>query len=262
MALTRRGRRRQALTRPFPSAWRDLLVNRMAHWRLLDGTERERLEQLIRIILVDKYWEAAHGFELTDEIRVTISAMACLLILELDYDYYHRVTSIIVSPTTMIHEGERRLDGGLSTDEPLPIIGLARHDGPVVIAWDAAQAHARNPHAGHNVVYHEFAHKLDMLDGSVNGTPPLESAGEYRRWVDVGDAEFRLLRQGRAGELLDPYGAVGPGEFFAVVTEVFFDRPIELELQKPQLYAMLRDFYRQDPASRERRAGGWLGLGG
>ena len=255
MAFTRRGRRREALARPFPDAWRELLVSRMAHWRLLDDRERERLEALIRIILVDKHWEPTHGFVLTDTIRVTISAMACLLILELDYDYYHRVTSIIVSPTTMTRQGERPMDGGFYTDEPQHIIGLARHDGPVLIAWDAAQAHGRNPQQGHNVVYHEFAHKLDMLGGSVDGTPPLESARDYRRWVEVGNAEYTSLRQGRAGELLDPYGAVAPAEFFAVVTEVFFDRPIELEQQKPHLYTMLRDFYRQDPAMRERRAG-------
>jgi hypothetical protein len=255
MPLTRRGRRRRALARPFPEAWRELLAESVAHWRLLDETERGRLESLIRLLLEDKLWEASHGFELTDEIRVVIAAMASLLILGLDYDYYHRVTSIIVSPSTIVLAGDRHLGGGVYSDEPQPIIGEARFDGPVLIAWDAARTQARHPERGHNVVYHEFAHKLDMLGGSVDGTPPLETHAEYERWVAVCNAEYASLRDGTGGSLLDPYGAVSTGEFFAVVTEVFFDRPLEMEEEKPELYAVLRDFYRQDPASRERRVG-------
>jgi Mlc titration factor MtfA (ptsG expression regulator) len=257
MAFTRRGRRHKALAQPFPEAWRELLVANVAHWRVLDGQERERLEDLIRLLLVDKLWEASNGFELTDEIRVVISAMASLLILGLDYDYYHRVTSIIVCPTTVVVEGDRHVGGGLYSDEPQPIIGQARFDGPVLIAWDQAHAQARDPDRGHNVVYHEFAHKLDMLGGSVDGTPPLASHAEYDRWVAVCNAEYTSLRNGTSGSLLDPYGAVNTGEFFAVATEVFFDRPTQLEQEKPELYAVLRDFYRQDPAFRERRAVPW-----
>ncbi|MGA8016400.1 MAG: M90 family metallopeptidase [Candidatus Dormiibacterota bacterium] len=255
MALTRRGRRRQALARPFPEEWRRLLGENMAHWGMLDPAERRRLEDLIRIILVDKYWEATSGFALTEEIRALIAAMASLLVLGLDYDYYHRVTSIIVAPSTVTLEGARPVGEGVYTDSPEAIIGQARYDGPVLIAWDAALGNARQPERGHNVVYHEFAHKLDMLGGSVDGTPPLESRAEHRRWVEVCQAEYDRLRQGDGGDLLDPYGAVNPGEFFAVITEVFFDRPLAMEAEKPELYAVLRDFYRQDPADRERRHG-------
>ena len=104
-ALTSRGRRHRALATPFPEAWRALLHEEMAHWRLLDGSERERLEDLIRVLLADKLWEATAGFRLTDEIRVLISALAGLLILGLDYDDYHRVTSIIVGPSELHHRG-------------------------------------------------------------------------------------------------------------------------------------------------------------
>ncbi|MGA3183067.1 MAG: M90 family metallopeptidase [Candidatus Dormibacteria bacterium] len=255
MALTRRGRLRKALAEPFPEAWRNLLAEDFAHWHVLAGHEREQLERLIRLLLVDKLWEGSKGFELTDEIRVVISAMASLPILGLDYDYYHRVTSIIVSPTTVVFEGDRHLGGGVFTDEPQRLIGQARFEGPVLIAWDAAREQARDPDQGHNVVYHELAHKLDMLGGSVDGTPPLESHTEYERWIRVCNEEFAALRGGTGGDLLDPYGAENTGEFFAVVTEVFFDRPIRLEREKPELYAVFRGFYRQDPAARERRAG-------
>lgn len=255
MPFTRRGLRRQALSRPFPEEWRDLMAAGVSHWQMLDSGERGRLENLIRILLVDKYWEATNGFILTDEIRVVIAALASLLVLGLDYDYYHRVTSIIVSPSWMTIEGDRPAGNGLYTDEPLSIIGQARHDGPVLIAWDVARNQARDPRRGHNVVFHEFAHKLDMLSGTVDGAPPLESSQQFQQWVRVCNSEYELLRHGGDGGLLDPYGAVSPGEFFAVITEVFFDRPIDVERQKPALYAVLRDFYRQDPAARERRAG-------
>jgi len=96
-----------------------------------------------------------------------------------------------------------------------------------------------------------------MLGGSVDGTPPLESHAEYERWVRVCNEEFTALRAGTGGDLLDPYGAENTGELFAVVTEVFFNRPRQLEYEKPAMYAVLRDFYRQDPAARERRARYW-----
>ena len=225
----------------------------MAHWSFLDPAERTRLEDLIRILLVDKYWEATHGFELTEEIRVLISGMAGLLILGLEYDDYHRVTSIIVSPTKMVLQGDRAVGEAIMTNEPLAIIGLAQHNGPVVIAWDSAREQARHPEHGHNVVYHEFAHKLDMLDGSADGAPPMETQEERERWIAVCTEEFNALREGNGGHLLDPYGATNPGEFFAVITEVFFDRPTELQQHKPELYQVLQAFYRQDPAARERR---------
>jgi len=102
-------------------------------------------------------------------------------------------------------------------------------------------------------VYHEFAHKLDMLDGTVDGTPPLATDQARARWIEVCTTEYTRLRKGEGGPVLDEYGTVDPGEFFAVATEAFFDRPVELEAANPDLYEVLRDFYRQHPADRERR---------
>ena len=137
---------------------------------------------------------------------------------------------------------------GTRTDSPLPVLGVAHYDGPVIIAWDSARAGARHPERGHNVVYHEFAHKLDMLDGVVDGTPPLARREELDQWVAVCTAEYEAMRNGTDDGFLDGYAAVNPAEFFAVVTETFFDIPLELEAAKPALYDVLRDFYRQDPA--------------
>ena len=254
MVWGRRRRVRAALARAFPDEWRHLLEERWAQWRTLDTAERAHLEDLIRVLLVDRYWEATRGFRLTAQMRVLIAALATLPILGLDIDYYRRVTSIIVAPSTVRLEGPRPAGNGLYTDEPEAIIGQAAHEGPVIIAWDAAEEQAARPESGRNVVYHEFAHKLDMLGGAVDGTPPLDSSAAYHRWVEVCTLEYERLRRGEAGDLLDPYGAENPGEFFAVITETFFCQPLPLEAEKPALYSVLRDFYRQDPAGRERHA--------
>ena len=255
-AFSRIGRRARALDEPFPPGWRLLLRDRLAHWSMLTDDERERLEDLIKVFIIDKKWQAANGFELTDEIRVLISAMACLLILELDYDYYDPVRWIEVHPTTVVRIGLRGTGvSGVVTESPMPILGEASLDGPVVIAWDAATADARHPEHGHNVVYHEFAHKLDMGDRLVDGTPRFTDGTERQRWIDVCTVEFEAVRNGESGELLDPYAGVNPAEFFAVVTEVFFDRPTRMQTEKPDLYGVLQAFYRQDTAARERAAG-------
>ena len=129
--------------------------------------------------------------------------------------------------------------------------GEAHHDrGPVLLAWDQVVVGARHHGRGHNVVFHEFAHKMDMLDGVVDGTPLLPNKLALDRWIEVCIAELELMRRGEAGPLLDDYGATDPGEFFAVATEVFFDRPIDCREIKPDLYEVLAAFYRQDPAAR------------
>jgi MtfA peptidase len=246
------GRRRRE---PFPEEWRSIVESRFLPWHTLDEDSQERLLGLTRELIERKSWEAARGFTLTTEMRVTIAVHAALLILELDHRYYRGVQAIIVHPTTVVLTGERpAFTSGLVTEDPLPVIGEAQPFGPVVIAWDAASNQARHPERGHNVIYHEFAHKLDMLDGSADGLPPMASAEEAERWREVLTGEYELLSGGKGGHLLDRYGGVNPGEFLAVATEVFFDRPVELRQDKPLLYDVLRAFYRQDPADRAQRA--------
>jgi hypothetical protein len=249
MDLSWRRRRRAGL----PAGWERVVASALSHWALLSDGERIRLEEFMELLLRHKRWEAAAGFALNDEIRIVIAAHAALLILGLDFDYYRDVQSIIVHPTTMTLIGVRAGPAqGVVTDSPLPILGQANdRRGPVIIAWDAARANARHPERGHNVVFHEFAHKLDMLDDLIDGTPPLPDAEARQRWHEVCSAEYELLRSGMGDDLLRDYAAVNPGEFFAVATEVFFDLPGEMRARKPPLYSVLRDFYRQDPAQRQ-----------
>ena len=244
-------RRRRALA-VLPDDWEAIVARTVALWHLLDADERERFADRLERIVVGKRWEAARGFTLTDEVRVVVAAQAALLILGLEVDAYRDVQSIIVHPTTVTFRGARPGPAsGLMTDEPLSVIGQAHgRRGPVIIAWDAARIGARHPERGHAVVLHEFAHKLDMLDDLIDGTPPLPDQAARQRWIEVCTAEYSLLRAGGGGHLLSSYAATNPGEFFAVVTEVFFTRPLDLRVEKPALYEVLAGYYRQDPAAR------------
>ena len=249
-------RRRKRAAEPFPEAWERHIARNVAHDRLLDAPERARLRLLIRDFVAEKRFEGCGGQEIDDEIRVTIAAQACLLVLGLPGEPYRHVRTVLVYPSTVLLPA--RTPGAFERpnrpiEGPLPILGQAIRGGPVILAWDAVERTARHPESGHNLVYHEFAHVIDMLDGAADGTPPLVDRAEYARWVRVCEQEFQALRdrpeRARAGPL-DRYGATREAEFFAVATEAFFDRPLDLRRRHTELYEVLRDYYRQDPAER------------
>lgn len=253
-------RRRKKLTRvPFPASWENIIRSNVAHFCMLEHARQDHLRDLVKVFVAEKNWVEAGGLSLTDEIRVTIAAQACLLLLGLPHDYYRNVESIIVYPSTVIPPQERRgfFDSTIAPAEIVrPIIGQAFRDGPVIITWDAALRGGRHPEYGHNVIYHEFAHKLDMLDGTADGTPPLGDRAEYRDWVLTCSREYLRLKQdtgkGRHS-FLDAYGATNEAEFFAVATEQFFDQPLKLRRQAPDLYRVLQEYYNQDPSERVSR---------
>jgi hypothetical protein len=233
-----------------------VLERRVAHWRRLDDAEREHLLDDIDWLLRAKRWEAAAGFALDDEKRVVLAAQAAVLLLGLDRDQFQLVTTFVVHPTTTHTVGERPGHiAGTYTDDPMEVDGLAEDlRGPVMVAWDAAFDAARHPNRGYDVVSHELAHKLDMLDGLVDGTPLLPDAAARARWVEVCTGVFDAMGDDdESRPPLDPYGAEDPGEFFAVATEAFLGRPAELQANEPALYGILRDFYGQDPAERLQR---------
>ncbi|MCC7078726.1 MAG: zinc-dependent peptidase [Acidimicrobiia bacterium] len=258
MGWFRDHRRRKILEGPFPAAWDGILESGLAHWRHLDDDEKGLLRDLTQVFVAEKSWEGCGGLEITDEIRVTIAAEACLLLLGLENLDYTDVEAILVYPTAVkTPDAPHASFGSVVESGPLPILGQAARDGPVLLTWDSVTKTARHPERGHNVVYHEFAHKLDMLTGTVDGTPPMASAEQFRRWVEVCTAEYELVQGGTARHrrtFLDTYAGVNVGEFFAVATEYFFDLPREMASQRPDLYDVLRDFYRQDPAAREERS--------
>ena len=236
-----------------PREWQRIAAAQLGAWTGFDASERERLGELGDWLLRHKNWEAAHGFALDDVIRTTIAIEAAMPILALDTGYYREVSAIIVYPTTILSRGERAGPvRGTVTDDVTAVLGEA-HDrrGAILIAWDQARDAARHPGRGSNVVFHEFAHKLDMLDDMTDGTPH----SRRRSSSSVGSAcspTRTALREGIPRPPLDPYGGVSPAEFFAVATETFFDAPLALEANEPAVFAVLRDFYRQDPAERAR----------
>jgi hypothetical protein len=237
-----------------PEDW-DLIVGaNVRAWDTFTIDERVQLSESAQWLLRHKHWEAANHFELNDEILTTLAIQASVLILGLDESYYRDVSAIIVYPTTVMSRGTYAGPVvGTVTDSVFPVLGEAHdHRGPIIIAWDEALHDAQNPGRGKNVVFHEFAHKIDMLDDVTDGTPPLKSAEELARWVEVCTEAYEALQEGHHRPPLDPYGATNPAEFFAVATEAFFDAPVKLQQHELALYEVLRDFYGQEPSERAR----------
>ena len=252
-------RRQKLLEIPFPPDWEDMIRRNMSHYCMMNDVERKHLKELIQVFIAEKSWEGCGGLELTDEIRVTISAQACLLLLNLPNDIYENVETIIVYPSDVIVP-ERKLGFFETTLEPLdpeyPVSGQAFKQGPVILVWDAVLQGGRDAEYGFNVVYHEFAHKLDMQDGAADGTPRLRDRAEYRDWSKTCSREYlRLLKDVEKGKrtFLDEYGATDEAEFFAVATEHFFNQPIQMIESAPELYRVLKEYYRQDTAMRARK---------
>jgi Mlc titration factor MtfA (ptsG expression regulator) len=259
MLLTwlRKRRRRRLLRTPFPDAWLGYLHRNVGLYALLSPAEQARLRDDLRVFAAEKNWEGCGGLAMTDEVKVTVAAQACLLLLGLDHDYFGRVLSVLVYPSAYRAGEEREDQTGVVVEGHDGRLGEAWYRGPVVLGWDGVLRGGRNYQDGRNVVLHEFAHQLDFLDGYGDGTPPLIGRDQYRRWHEVMTTEYeRLVAESEAGRatLLDAYGTTNPSEFFAVATECFFEQPVPLRRRHRPLYDLLREYYRQDPAERfERR---------
>ncbi|MCZ7531899.1 MAG: zinc-dependent peptidase [Acidimicrobiia bacterium] len=231
----------------FPEQWRKVLGERLRWWPLGDAELQRNLEQTVIGFLSSKSFESARGLDLTEDIKVTIAAQASLLVLGIGLDEYRDVTTIIVYPSTAVRSSKRRLEGGIESQGPTALSGESMLHGPVMVTWDSALKATRHPERGHNVVFHEFAHKLDMADGVTDGVPRLQDREAHRDWMRVMKGALADLREGRP-RYIDSYGAVGLAELFAVLTEAFFTVPAELKIQEPEIYALLSSFYRLDPA--------------
>lgn len=250
LSWLRRRRRRRILSKPFPAAWREILIRYINHYPLLTTDEQQRFERDLQIFVAEKNWEGCNGLQLTDEMRVVIAGWACLLLLNIEHDYFSHVQSILLYPDSyLIPEIEE--GGFVVTSQQL--LGEAHYRGPVILSWRSVRRAGRGKAPGHNVVLHEFAHQLDMLDRSIDGTPPLGSRADYQAWAEVMSEEYqRLADDWRSGRdtVLDPYGTSNEAEFFAVATEAFFGRPQALASEHASLYDLLKHYYRQDPAAR------------
>jgi hypothetical protein len=249
-----KGRRRDRLrAKPAAREWREILERNLPVYNRLSREDQVELLGHIQVFLDEKHFEGAGGLELTDEVRVTIAGQACLLLLHRETDYYPELTSIIVYPSDYTVTDERHIGGGIWEEGGEARLGHTAHRlSALVLAWDSARRGAAAPADGHNLVLHEFAHQLDFENQDTDGTPDLNTREDYLAWGRVMNAEFEALRGSlRASQetLIDSYGATNPAEFFAVITEAFFERPRALRRRHPALFDQLRNFYQQDPTT-------------
>ena len=250
----RKRRRSQIRSRSFPNGWSDILHRNVRLYDSLSQEERAKLRGDLQILVAEKNWEGCGGLPMSEEIQVTIGAQACLLILGLRDQYFDRVRSILVYPDSYVAPDRTVTKAGLVLEGKSAREGEAWYRGPVVLSWAESLAGGRRQTHGNNLVLHEFAHQLDMQNGGeIDGTPPLETTPQLRRWQEVMSYEYDcLLRDCHRGHptLLDCYGTTNVAEFFAVATESFFERPRAMQHKHTQLYELLSGFYHQDPAAR------------
>jgi Mlc titration factor MtfA (ptsG expression regulator) len=220
-------------------------------FRRLSAADQAELLGHIQVFLAEKRFEGCTGLEVSDDIRVTIAAQACLLLLHRQTDYFPRLLTILVYPSTYSAQENRPLEGPVWEEGTFQRLGeTERRLGTLVLAWDAAKYGASDPSDGKNVVLHEFAHQLDYDNGVADGAPALSSRAQQLSWREVMRTEFASLRaadETGIPTLLDNYGATNPAEFFAVSTEAFFERPCALRACHPKLYSELQKYFQQDP---------------
>ena len=237
------GRRRAARRRELSAAERTLLNKHVPLFRMLPQENHRKLEGCIGVFLDEISFEACGGLpEVTDEMRLGIAAQACLLLLESGYADFGRLRSVLIYPDAYQTRDEQGSDSVR--------LGESWQTGSVVLSWKSVVEGARNPEDGRNVVIHEFAHQIDQYDGAADGLPVLKGRGEYKKWAEAFSKSYDLLcERVNAGKrtVLDPYGATNPAEFFAVATETFFEKPVQLQRKHPAVYEELRTFYGLDP---------------
>jgi Mlc titration factor MtfA (ptsG expression regulator) len=250
-------RRREALkSQPFPPEWLAIIRKNVPYFLRLPEEDQGELLGHVQVFLAEKTFEGCGGLELTDEIKVTVAVQACLLLLHRETDYYPDLDVILVYPRAYLGRKTTVAPGGVVIEGGQARLGESWDRGVVVLAWDSVLAGASDLRDGHNLVLHEFAHQLDQEEGDADGAPELPCTSMYTAWARVLSGEYeRLLADihGLRGTVIDDYGATNPAEFFAVVTETFFEKPAQLRARHPALYEQLKLFYKQDPAALVKR---------
>lgn len=249
--LHARWRRARLARLPFPPAWRAILRRRVPLLQRLPADLRLQLQRRIRQFVAEVPFVGCAGQEITDEVRVTIAAQACLLLLNRGHEGFVGLREVLVYPGAFAVDRVQH-DGAVQREERRALSGESHGRGALVLSWQDTLDGAANPVDGHNVVIHEFAHRLDQDHGNANGAPWLGPKRGYDEWSRVLGAEYAALcARVEAGEegLISAYGATDPAEFFAVVSELYFERPHALRAAHPALYAQLQLVYRTDPVA-------------
>lgn len=250
-------RRKRIQTQTFPSGWRKILLRRVPMVRRLPAFLQLQLKKHMQVFIAEKSFIGCGGLKITEEMRVVIAAQACLLLLNRKTDYFGQVRQILVYPGAFVVDRATTDGAGVLQENRQALAGESWSQGQIILSWEDALEGAANPTDGRNVVIHEFAHQLDQENGAPRGAPPPllgDTQHDPARWAAVFQEAYRHL-QGQAfmGEhgLLSHYGAQDPAEFFAVVSEVFFEQAGALKEQYPALYRELCGYYKVDPAAWE-----------
>lgn len=245
-----RYRLKKALAAPFPEDWIAIVERNIAVYKNLPTPLRLQLRQLIKQFLHQKHFSGAGGLEISDEIRVTIAAEACMLLVNRKTGVYPALRYIIVYPTAFVVERSEGGMDGIVSEGRKNLLGESWSNGKVILAWDNVLQGSMNFVDGQNVVLHEFAHQLDSESGSTNGAPILAGANCLRTWASTLSGEFEELQKDAwkgKRSLIDHYGATNPAEFFAVSTETFFEKPEQMAKYHAELFEVLKCYYRIDP---------------
>jgi len=248
----RKFRREKLKAKPFPPIWKLALEEELAIYRYLSPADKKELQGHIQVLMAEKKFEGAAGLEVTEVMKLLIVAQAGLLLLHRDTDYFPGLYSIVVYPGEYLAKRRERDEAGVVVERFEARAGESWPRGTVVLAWNEVQLGAAGLLGCRNVVVHEFAHLLDYENGEADGAPLLKERELYERWARAFSREYaRLQAAAMRGEdtFIDPYGAQSPAEFFAVVTEAFFTCPQGMRAFHPELYRLLRRYFRQDPAA-------------
>ncbi|MDZ8119678.1 zinc-dependent peptidase [Pontiella agarivorans] len=224
------------LTTPPPDHWRSTLQKTLPMVMRLSDAHWQELAGKMQVFLATKRFEGCGGLEVTDEMKMVISAQACMLLLGREVKVYPRLKTVLLYPHTY-------------TDGETARLGESWQTGVVVLSWNSVTGGARNFQDGHNVTFHEFAHQLDQESGAADGAPILGD-NAYQTWARVFSMEFEdLVEKTDQGlrDVMDEYGATNPAEFFAVATETFFEKPRQMKHVHPELFDKLRNYYKVDP---------------
>ena len=249
--LARQWRRQRIARRPFPAAWRDIVRRRVPLVRELPPAQQLRLKKHIQVLLAEVPFVGCAGLDVSDEMRVAIAAQAAFLLLGRGGSFGN-LREVLVYPGHFVVPRAESGAGGVVHEGRDVLAGQSWQRGQVIVAWDAVQDGAAEPHDGANVVMHEFAHQLDQDTGAANGAPYVGRGALQQAWARVMNQEFDALHARLAcaePSLIGPYAATSPAEFFAVTTEIFFERPDALAAERPALYEQLKRCYRLDPVS-------------
>lgn len=246
-------RRKRLMQQPLPKSWLALLRRNVPYYRKLPEEQQKKLQGLIQVFIDEKRFEGCGGLNVTDEIRVTVSAQACILLLGLDdlSVFYPDLRSVLVYPNHYVAKVKKHHKSFFVEEGFEQRHGESWSHGNIVLSWDGVKRGASDIHDGQNLVFHEFAHQLDYEYGATDQIESDYDSSSYLSWARVMGQEYRHLLsdlQNNQKTLIDAYGATNLAEFFAVVTENFFEKPRMLKKKHPELYRQLQSFYKQDPA--------------